>query len=351
MADLIRGDLNQVLTFISLQLGCDPAELIAYAGEDNLGGYHFDPVEARFPIGSLYGVEGQILYALIRHLKPEKVVEIGGWAGASASHMALAVMRNEKGRVISVDLGDENVNAATGNKHGSLINPTLRSYVELVKEDGRVWLNNQAPSSLDMIFEDADHSPDLVMELSRLALSRLKPGGYLVNHDAGHVEAIYPNGNRTPSPVGQNVQDGLARAGAAFKAYLASPSDCGLAITVNSGRQAGVDWGTEVQPQPAQAGFNFPEKDPYAAQFENLVPKSAEEFLAKRRDFVTGAPIKNATETAWDKAEREGKVYDDYVGNSNIESQSEPPPIKKPATIKKPTTKKKPAAKKPTPKG
>lgn len=321
--DIIKGELNQILTFISLQLGCDPQELISYAGEDTLGGYHFDPTQARFPIGSLFGVEGQMLYALIRHLKPKIVVEIGGWAGASASHMALAVMRNETGKVISVDLGDENVNAATGQSHGSLIPLNLKPYVELVKEDGRVWLTKQMSQSIDMIFEDADHSAGLVMELSRLALAKLVPGGYLVNHDAGHDEAIYPNGARTPSPVAANVQEGLTRAGAAFKAYLAAPSDCGLAITVASGMVMGVDYGTEVQPQ-AQPGFGFPSKDPYEQLFETIVPKSPEEFLQKR-DFVTGAPI----------------------GNANIESQSEPPPIRTvPLPKAKPTTKKKPATKK-----
>lgn len=341
--DIIKGELNQILTFISLQLGCDPQELISYAGEDTLGGYHFDPTQARFPIGSLFGVEGQMLYALIRHLKPQVVVEIGGWAGASASHMALAVMRNETGKVISVDLGDENVNAATGQSHGSLIPLSLKPYVELVKEDGRVWLTKQMSQSIDMIFEDADHSAGLVMELSRLALTKLVPGGYLVNHDAGHDEAIYPNGARTPSPVAANVQEGLTRAGAAFKAYLAAPSDCGLAITVANG--ATIEWkrGTPepVLTEPTQPGFGFPSKDPYEQLFETIVPKSPEEFL-KKRDFVTGKTVQNQ----WDIKE--------YQGNANIESASEPPPVKaKSAPKAKPTTKKKPTAKKKpsTPKG
>ena len=149
------------------------------------------------------------------------------------------------------------------------------------------------------------------------------------------------------------------RAGAAFKAYLASPSDCGLAITVNSGRQAGVDWGTEVQPQPAQAGFNFPEKDPYAAQFENIVPKSPEEFLSKRRDFMTGAPIGNANiesqsepppiDIMWKRDKNDGLVP--KKGTSPVmQAQEKQTPNKKPA-IKKPIAKKKPTAKKTTPKG
>jgi len=330
MAELVRGDLNQVLTFISLQIGCDPQELIAYAGEDTLGGYHFDPVEARFPIGSLWGVEGQVLYALVRHLKPETVVEIGGWAGASASHLALAVQRNGSGKVISVDsyIGDSA--GTVGAAHGQLIPPALKTFVELVNADGRVWLAAQKAKSIGLIFEDADHSPDLVMELSRLALAKLKVGGYLVNHDAGHVQAYYPNGNVTPSPVGQNVQDGLSRAGANFRAYLAAPSDCGLAVTVKDS-----DATIEV-PQPmttqletaSQPGTGFPTRDPYEQLFESVVPKSPDEFL-KRRDFVTGAPI----------------------GNANIESQSTPPePLATKANPivraeKKPVAKKKPVKK------
>lgn len=334
MSDLVRGELNQVLTFISLQIGADPAALIAYAGEDTLGGYHFDPVKARFPIGSLWEVEGQILYALIRHLKPEVVVEIGGWAGASASHLALAVMNNKSGHVISVDsyIGDsQNV---VGAAHGALIPPALKPYVDLVNADGRVWLAAQAPLSIGMVFEDADHSPDLVMELSRLALSKIKAGGYLVNHDAGHVQAFYPNGNVTPSPVGQNVQDGLARAGADFRAYLAAPSDCGLAITVANGATTEWQRGTPepVLTEPVPAGFGFPERDPYEQMFKTIVPQSQDDFL-KKRDFVTGAPI----------------------GNAHIESMSEPPPVlqaqekqtPKKVPAKKPTYKK-PAPKKPS---
>lgn len=338
MADLIRGELNQVLTFVGLQIGADPQVLLGYAAEDSLGGYHMDATKATFPIGSLWGVEGQILYTLIRHLKPQLVVEIGGWAGASASHLALAVMNNGSGKVISVDsyIGDS-LNTV-GAAHGSLIPAALKPYVELINADGRVWLTAQAPGSIGLIFEDADHSPDLVMELSRLALSKLAAGGYLVNHDAGHVQAFYPNGNVTPSPVGQNVQDGLSRAGADFRAYLTAPSDCGLAITVAPGfaipapqfnPQAAMPPPVVQQPTP---GMGFPQRDPYQEMFDKAIPATQEEFL-KKRDFITGAPLPP-------------------IGNANIESQSPPPaPAPKPPVPKaKPVTKKKPTPKKTAPK-
>jgi hypothetical protein len=49
----------------------DPQELIGYAAEDTLGGYHWDERQRQFPSGSLWQVEGQMLYALVRWLKPD----------------------------------------------------------------------------------------------------------------------------------------------------------------------------------------------------------------------------------------------------------------------------------------
>lgn len=331
MADslpILKADLNSILTFIGLQIQADAQELITYAQEDTLGGYHFDAAQATFPMGSLWEAEGKILYALIRWLKPETVVEIGGWAGASASHLALAVERNGGGKVISVDSYIGNSLGTVGAAHGALIPAPLKKWVTLVNEDGRVWLAKQAPQSIGFIFEDADHSTGLVMELSRLALQKLIPGGILANHDAGHDYAYYPNGQRTPSGVAQSVQDGLTQAGAPFKAYLAAPSDCGLAISRTASQ-------TVMPAQPVAPGSGFPEKDPYAKMFEQIVPQKPEEVAEKSqfpapRDFMTGTPI------------------------APIESESEPPPVLQAQeqqtptlkTIKKPIAKKKPMAKK-----
>lgn len=355
MADLpiLKADLNSILTFISLQLECDAQALIQYAAEDTLGGYHMDAAQATFPMGSLWGVEGQILYALIRQTQPDLVVEIGGWAGASASHLAAAVYANGHGKVISVDnyVGDSL--GTVGAAHGALIPANLKQFVQLVNEDGRIWLAKQKPQSIGFIFEDADHSSDLVMELSRLALTKLLPGGILANHDAGHDWAFYPNGNRTPSLVAQNVFEGLSRAGAAFKAYLAAPSDCGLAITVTPGTAPRPYQPTEVEPQ---AGAGFPVRDPYQDQFDKLLPKSEEELKMQlqRRDFITGQPIGNAhieSESPPPEPLEGIKVsrvkYENGVMTEQIEAHPAP---EKPITEKKPAAKKKSAAKKPAPK-
>lgn len=231
-------NLDAVLQLIAVQLKADPQELIEYAREDDLGGFHWNAALATFPMGSLYGVEGQILYSIIRLRKPEVIVEIGGWAGASATHMASACKANGFGIVISVDSG------VGGMPHGREIPGFIRDHIELVQDDGRHWLAAQPDQSLGLVFEDADHSTELVRDLSALAIRKLLPGGILANHDAAHDFAYVGGGQKIGSDVGLAVRNGLAAANIYFTPYLAEPSDCGLALAVAPG---------EWQPSTSQA--------------------------------------------------------------------------------------------------
>ncbi len=263
--------LEQTLTFIAGQVKADAQELIRYANEDAIGGYHINEALRLWPMGSMWGTEGQIIYALIRFFKPETIAEIGGWAGCSATHMAMAVKANSKGHIISVD------NGVGGMPHGHLIPDEYRQYVTLVNEDGRVWLSHLTPNSVDFLFEDADHSTPLVKELARLALAKVSAGGLYLAHDAAH-DFAYVGGNapgtynKVNSTVGQAVRQGLAEAGLSFTPYLAEPSDCGLAIAVMPGVK--VDRHSE--------------------------PKASEESINNRAAMA-------------------------QIGNANIESVSEPP--------------------------
>lgn len=222
-------NLTQVLQLVAAQIKADAGQLVAYAYEYTGGGYDINPVNSKWPQGSLWGVEAQILYALVRHLKPEKVVEIGGWAGASAAALASAVKANGHGQVVSVD------NQVGAMEHGSLFPVELQPYATLVRANGEDWLAAQPDHSIGLIFEDATHEAELVALLSSLALRKLVPGGLLVNHDAAHDFAYVGGGQRVNSDVGLAVRNGLAKANAYFTPYLAEPSDCGVAITVAPG--------------------------------------------------------------------------------------------------------------------
>src|SRR6185369_14497583 len=103
MGTIEMTSLNEVLTMIAAQVKADPKALIEFAAEDKLGGYHINEALRTFAMGSCWGVEGQILYALVRWLKPKVIAEIGGWAGCSAAHLALAVKANGVGKIFSID--------------------------------------------------------------------------------------------------------------------------------------------------------------------------------------------------------------------------------------------------------
>jgi len=273
-------NLNETLTLIAAQVKCDAAELIAYAEEDQLGGYHWNAAQATFKQGSCFGVEGQTLYALIRWLKPEIVAEIGGWAGCSGSHIAAALIKNGKGHLYSID------NEIGGQSHGADMPAEYRKVTTLVRANGEDWLADAEDGSIGLVFEDASHATDLVALLSKLAYQKLEAGGLLLNHDAGHDFAYDGNGQAsTHSTVGREVRDGLAQANMYFRVYRAEPSDCGLALTV----------------KPA----------------------------AKKTDY---SPLSEPS----------------IIGNANIESVSEPPPVKE--KTEKPAPKK-PAPKKRAPRG
>lgn len=222
--------LNETLTQIAAQIKCDAADLIAYAAEDNIGGYHFNAALQLWPAGSVWGVEGQIIYALIRHLKPAVVAEIGGWAGCSGAHMAAAVKMNGVGHVYGVDDASE-----TSFSPYNRLPDDLKPYITQVRDDGRNWLAQQPDGSIGLLFDDASHAEQLIIELAHLGLKKCEPGGLLLNHDAMHDAAFYPDGTRTPSGLGRQVRDALSNAGLYFRPYLTEPSDCGLAITVVPG--------------------------------------------------------------------------------------------------------------------
>lgn len=208
-------NLSEALNLIAQQTGFNASKLHFYADEDTLGGWDFVAKYQRFPSGSIWGVEGQVLYALVRALKPKRVAEIGAWHGCSASHLAAAVKRNGKGEVVSVDDGSE-INSVGA--HGDMIPTDLRSWVKLVRSDGAAWLEKQPNGSIDLLFEDDNHRAEEVETISRLAIAKLSDGGILVDHDtADH-------------PTGVEVRKGMENAGIPYQRYLIEPSNCGIAI-------------------------------------------------------------------------------------------------------------------------
>jgi predicted O-methyltransferase YrrM len=203
------------LTQIAGALGLDAAALISYAYDDPHGGYHAW-YEDGFPIGSMWRVEGQALYALIRALRPVKVLELGTWHGCSATHALQALHDNGYGVMECVD-----ASVYGGIVIGDMIPEHLRYRVEIHQttfEDALEIALKQG-YRYDFIIEDGMHEAPQVAFVWETAKSLLSPGGVIVSHDAMHETA------------GPAVQEGLAAAGFDdYTSILISPADCGLAV-------------------------------------------------------------------------------------------------------------------------
>lgn len=207
-------NLTAALTQAAAQLKLDPTELLDYPAQDKHGGYHTGYPDG-FQVGSMWRVEGQFIYSLVRALRPARVLEIGTWHGCSATHILQALHDDGgEGWMNSVDCGIE----ISINDVGDMIPSDLRYLWLLDKTTIEDFTANLFVAPYDFIFEDAMHSPEQVEFIWSHIPMLLKPGGVIVSHDAAH------------RLVGLNVRQGIERAGYAATVYAIDPADCGFAV-------------------------------------------------------------------------------------------------------------------------
>lgn len=197
-------------TFLAIgeMLEINAQDLIAFANEDTIGGYHSDPMKARWPIGSVWEVDGKILYAIVRALKPAQCLELGTYHGCSATHIASALKQNGHGTLLCIDndLGP-----------AAFLQTKFPDIVKLLNFDLDHY-QPQATPTFDFVFEDGMHTADMVEKLYRRVLPAIKAGSVVISHDAGHFL------------VGGDVREGIGRVVQGAKVFETTPSDCGVSI-------------------------------------------------------------------------------------------------------------------------
>jgi hypothetical protein len=191
---------SEALSQMGHDLEFDISILTCYYEEDNVGGY-----PETWPVGSIWDSEGRLLYAIVRYLQPEVVVEFGTRYGCSTAHILKAMDRNDSGMLWTVDNGANGLMDV--NEHPRLIQ-TVMDGIEYAKAwDGQV----------DMIFEDGPHSTEFTREVISAMLPHLREGGIVTVHDVEHYI------------VGEDVSLGFREAVAgSFGHVRIDPSDCGL---------------------------------------------------------------------------------------------------------------------------
>lgn len=199
-------NLDDALTLIAKDLKTDPARLIAYASEDTVGGYNVVPWQSSWPMGSMYEVEGKMLYAVVRATVPREVVEIGVWHGCSTTHILKALQRNGIGHLTSFDI--------EGIK-GKGPPEELRDRWTFHHQDADYGMK-EIQTPVDLVFEDGYHYRKGTETTLFIARRWLDPRITMV-HDSEHFH------------VGQGIKEAMhAVYGSHWQSVLVPPSDCGM---------------------------------------------------------------------------------------------------------------------------
>lgn len=192
-------NLPDALEAIAMQLDLSGDQLNLFARMDTQ------------PRGSMdYREECQVLYALVRALRPDRVLEMGTHMGGSATHIAQALADNRRGHLTCVD-----INPLAGRD----IPENLRSYVTIEITDIDDYIRRDDVGSFDFIFEDGAHSEFQVHTIYERLDKLLKPGGVIVSHDAA-VEGVRDF-------ITAGIFKGI---GQAVPTYVVDPSPLGFTV-------------------------------------------------------------------------------------------------------------------------
>lgn len=198
--------LDDALRQFADKSGLDADDLIAFAAEDTIGGY--DRGAGTWPAGAIFGDDGKFIYAIVRAMKPNTVVEFGIGQGCASKHILAALVKNRKGKLHSYD-------HTTGIYRDRYTSAELKRWEPI---PGNA-LTYPLAESADLVFEDTDHSVETTAALAERAMS-LKTQVFIA-HDSEHYM------------IGETVKEGL-RVLPWFVSMKLENTDCGLAYWCES---------------------------------------------------------------------------------------------------------------------
>lgn len=160
------------------------------------------------PVGnSLGNTFGKWIYCCVRVLQPTSMIETGVAHGSSSWIILNAMEKNKKGKLISIDLPNNDTNEAYN--FGVKTPPTgwrvpeqLRQRWSLRLGDARILLPEALKEfgQLDIFFHDSDHSYEHMKFEFETSLPYLSPTGILLSDDvhknAAYAELVSKNGLR-----------------------------------------------------------------------------------------------------------------------------------------------------------
>jgi len=119
----------------------------------------------------------ELLFALVRSLKPDNVLEIGTFEGDTALAIARALKENKLGHLTTTDI-------RSFGQEMFLVDNDVGEYVTCVTSNPVEYLEQQQSGSFDFIFIDGSHEYKEVSRDLEMSDRLIKDQGYIVGHDA-----------------------------------------------------------------------------------------------------------------------------------------------------------------------
>lgn len=145
----------------------------------------------KFYFGESTKQEYESIYAIVRAVKPELMVETGVASGASSSFILQAMMENGFGKLVSIELPNPTVNLENGKPVGFRVPEHLRQNWGLVLEDVKNVLPKIVNSvrSVDVFLHDSEHSYENMMFEFNTVWHHIRHGGILLADDTLMTES------------------------------------------------------------------------------------------------------------------------------------------------------------------
>jgi hypothetical protein len=148
-----------------------------------------------------------VQYAAVRALQPDIVVETGVASGVSSSYLLLAMQRNQKGHLYSVEIGDKSY-LPPGKDPGWIVPEALRSRWTMYIGDSAALLPGLLGrlGQVDIFIHDSLHTYDQMKFEFNLARPFIRPGGLLLADDALWNNAFKEFAEAVKSPAAQIIR-------------------------------------------------------------------------------------------------------------------------------------------------
>jgi hypothetical protein len=167
-------------------------------------GKNFDPKDPKSyrKLEPIISNKSQMLYFLVRKLKPEIFVETGVAAGESTAYILQGLMDNKKGKLYSIDLpfqwyvyGNHKLHLDSlpaGQMPGYLVPNKLKKNWRLILGDTYEKLPEilNKLKEIDIFLHDSEHTLKTMSFEYKQAWPHLKKGGYLMSDDTDFTEAF-----------------------------------------------------------------------------------------------------------------------------------------------------------------